>query len=180
MNEIDVLKDVIQKLTNNNIKYMLSGSLSMSFYTMPRMTRDIDIVIQLTNNEIEKMFDIFKNEYYIDKEIIYDAVKNFSMFNIIHTASVTKIDFIIRKNEEYRILEFENRKKVFLDDIEINIVSLEDLVISKIYWSKDSLSELQIRDVKNLIKKNYDKNYVEHWCKKLEIFSLYEKIISEK
>ena len=65
-------------------------------------------------NDVEKIYESFKNDYYIDKEMIYDAINNKTMFNIISLRNIVKIDFIIKKNEEYRILEFNRRKKIFM------------------------------------------------------------------
>jgi hypothetical protein len=46
-NELDILKQVCQGLEQANIPYMLTGSLAANFYTVPRMTRDIDIIIEI-------------------------------------------------------------------------------------------------------------------------------------
>lgn len=176
---LKILKDIVKKLSENNIEYMVSGSVAMNFYSVPRMTRDIDIIISLDLDFVDKIFEIFKNDYYIDKDDIRDAVKHKSIFNIIHLKDIFKIDFIIRKKNEYRILEFNNKKQVKLDDMNIYIVSIEDLIISKIFWAKDSESQLQIGDVKNLMKNNYDLNYVKKWCKYLGTINLFERIIKK-
>ena len=74
------------------------------------------------------------------------------MFNIIHNQSIFKIDFIIRKNtSSYRNTEFQRRRRLELDDTQIWIVSLEDLIISKLFWAKESFLEMQIRDINNLL-----------------------------
>ena len=52
---------------------------------------------------------------------------------------------------EYRRLEFERRRSIFFEGLKIDITSPEDLVISKLYWAKNSLSETQLRDVRNLL-----------------------------
>lgn len=41
-----LLKEIVEAL-EKNIPYMISGSFALSAYTIPRMTRDIDIVIEL-------------------------------------------------------------------------------------------------------------------------------------
>jgi hypothetical protein len=64
---------------------------------------------------------------------------------------VIKVDFIVRKQDEYRRVEFERRQKVAILDFTTCIVSKEDLIISKLWWAKDSHSELQLGDVKNLL-----------------------------
>ena len=58
---------------------MLTGSLATNYYSMPRMTRDIDIVMELRHNEVEKLYDIFSEEFYIDKNMIQDAINHEGM-----------------------------------------------------------------------------------------------------
>jgi len=65
--EIEVLKIVTQRLEKINIAYMISGSISANYYTMPRMTRDIDIVIELDSNNIDRFIGLFQNDFYVDK-----------------------------------------------------------------------------------------------------------------
>jgi len=173
LGELKIFRDVIEKLNNNNIPYMISGSVAMNYYTTPRMTRDIDIIIEIKN--IKAFYETFKKDYYINQEMVSTAVKYQQMFNIIHLKEVIKIDFIIKKNTEYRETEFERRKKVEIDGTNFYIVSIEDLIISKLLWGKDSRSELQIRDVKNLLKEKSDKGYIDCWVKKLHIDSFYQE-----
>ncbi|MDD3880300.1 MAG: hypothetical protein PHP26_10010, partial [Syntrophomonas sp.] len=96
--EIQILKLVITKLEELNIPYMLSGSLAGSFYAQPRMTRDIDIVIELAAEQIAKITEIFSGDFYIDEDDVNEAVRLQSMFNIIHYQAIVKIDFIIRQD----------------------------------------------------------------------------------
>ncbi len=100
------------------------------------------------------------------------------MFNIIHQNTVFKIDFIILKNSSYRHIEFDRKRQVKLDDILIWIVSPEDLIISKLFWAKDSLSEMQLKDVKNLLKtlRNLDTAYLSKWVEALQLDAVYEKV----
>jgi hypothetical protein len=179
MNEIDIMKDVAKRLNKIHIDYMISGSVAMNFYATPRMTRDIDIVILIEKKDIESLYNEFYNDYYIDKDMIESAIINSNIFNIIHLNEVIKIDFIIRKNTKYRLHEFSKKNKVLIDDLEINIVSLEDLIISKLIWAKDSQSEIQINDIKNLLKCKYDLDYLKFWSEKLKILDFFNRIINE-
>ncbi|TET52400.1 MAG: hypothetical protein E3J58_00100 [Actinomycetota bacterium] len=175
INELKTIKDVILKLNSASIRYMVSGSIAMNYYTIPRMTRDIDIVIEI--DDVQIFYNIFKNEYYIDPEMIKNAIKHNQMFNIIHLKEVVKIDFIIKKDTEYRKVEFERRKRVKIDEFQVFIVSIEDLIISKLLWARDSHSELQIRDISNLLKEEVDKKYVDKWVNELGIDNFYKEII---
>jgi len=172
-----VLKDVVRRLDKIDIEYMISGSIAMNFYATPRMTRDIDIVIVIEKSDIDKIFSKFKNDYYVDDEMIRDAFDNNSMFNIIHTIEIVKIDFIITKNNEYRLLEFSKKRKIKLDETDIFVVSIEDLIISKLYWAKDSFSSIQIRDIKNLLNCKVNRIYLKEWIEKLELKEIYSEVI---
>jgi predicted nucleotidyltransferase len=177
MLEIKVFREVINRLNCNNVPYMVSGSVAMNYYTVPRMTRDIDIVIEI--NDIESFYNTFKNEYYIDKITVGNAVRDRSMFNIIHLKEAIKIDFIIKKDTEYRKIEFERRKQVDIDGSKVSIVSIEDLIISKLLWSRQSRSDFQINDIKNLLKEKIDLKYLEEWVGKLGIEGFYREISDE-
>lgn len=176
LNEFDILKDVSDKLEKLKLPFMLTGSLAMSHYTEPRMTRDLDIVIQIPSSAINSFCAEFNKDYYLTEEAISDAVKTMFIFNIIHLQSNVKVDFIVRKNSEFRLNEFERRIKISFGEFETWIVSKEDLIISKIEWIKMSDSDLQKRDVKNLLKSGYDADYLLYWLKRLDLLEVYEKL----
>ena len=96
LSELDILKDVTNKFDDLSIQYMLTGSLALSYYTQPRMTRDIDLVVEIVPALIDKIEDRFKSEYYVSFDAIKEAVEKDLMFNIIHTGSTIKVDCIIR------------------------------------------------------------------------------------
>ena len=104
----------------------------------------------------------------------------FVLHEIINTVNNVrvKIDFIIRKNTEYRKAEFKRRKQVSIEGLKIFIVSIEDLIISKLLWAIDSRSEIQIKDVKNLLKEKVDIKYIRDWIKKLKISDFFKEIIN--
>ena len=179
--ELEVLKTVTKHLNDNNIHYMISGSIATNFYSLPRMTRDIDIVIELKSGDVQKIIDLFKNDFYTDKQMIQTAINNKSSFNIIHNKTLVKVDFIIKKDGDYRNLEFKRRKEVEVAGNKMNIVSAEDLVISKLFWAKDSRSQIQLEDVRNILEdvKNIDKDYIKKWIKALALEEIYLEVSNE-
>jgi hypothetical protein len=179
MNELEVIQDVTLSLDILGIPYMLTGSIAMNYYATPRMTRDIDMVIELHNSKIELLENEFKGKYYIDSDLIKLAINSKKMFNIIHLESFIKVDMIIKKDSEFRLLEFERRKKVPFVHLEIYIVSKEDLILSKLAWARDSRSELQKRDILNLLSTGYDKEYLHSHIHRLELKEIFEDFTRE-
>lgn len=158
--ELDVLRDVSGRLTSGGVAFMLTGSMAMNYYAQPRMTRDIDLVVNLASEQINLLMTMFENDYYVDRQAIARAIAERSMFNLIHNDTIIKLDCILLKSDQYRQQEFARRKLVSLGDFETWIVSREDLILSKLYWARDSRSELQLRDVKNLLTVDCDMPYL--------------------
>jgi len=176
--QLDVLKLVSGRLDRAGIAYMISGSIALSYYAQPRLTRDIDIVVELNPNDAERLADLFANDFYIDAEMIRDAVARDGMFNAIHYESVMKIDFIVRKDTPYRQQEFLRRCPIEVDDMTLWFVTAEDLLLSKLVWAADSQSEMQLNDIRNLITAvvTLDWTYIEYWATELQVAALLREV----
>ena len=70
----------------------------------------------------------------------------------------------MRKSSEYRLTEFARRQRVMVGSVLTWIVSLEDLILSKLVWPLDSRSELQLRDVRQLLAGPIDVDYLNRWA----------------
>jgi hypothetical protein len=176
-NELDIVRDVSQRLDRVGIAYMITGSMAMNYYAQPRMTRDIDVVLALAPADADKVVDLFRPDYYVSEGAVRASILSESIFNLIHNESVIKVDCIVRKNTPYRHAEFDRRKQISIDNFSTWIASKEDLIISKLFWAKDSRSEIQIRDVKNLIATGCNTSYIENWTRELDLFNLWQEVI---
>ena len=156
---------------------MLTGSMAMNFYAQPRMTRDIDIILAVDSDQADSLLKLFETDYYISREALAASIAQKSMFNIIHNETVIKVDLIIKKDSEYRTTEFGRRARALIDGFSVWIVSKEDLMLSKLLWAKDSHSELQFRDIRNLARTPYDAHYLENWTARLGLVRLFEECI---
>jgi len=174
-NELDIVRDVSARLEKGGIAYMLTGSMAMNYYAQPRMTRDIDLVVALTAQDTDKIIRLFSPDYYVSRESVSSSIAHESLFNLIHQESVIKVDCIVRKSSPYRLAEFERRRRITIEDFSTWIASKEDLIISKLHWAKDSHSELQLRDVKNLASTGCDRAYIERWTNELGLHNLWQE-----
>jgi hypothetical protein len=175
-NELDIVRDVSRRLDAAGIGYMLTGSMAMNYYAQPRMTRDIDVVVALQTGDAERIVRLFGADYYVSRSAVQDSIARESLFNLIHNESVIKVDCIVRKRTAYRLEEFNRRQRIKIEDFETWIVSKEDLILSKLYWARDSHSELQLRDVKNLLSTGCDRAYIERWTGELDVANLWQEV----
>jgi hypothetical protein len=158
---------------------MITGAMAMNYYALPRMTRDIDVVVGISSQDIERVGGLFRPDYYVSEQNIRESVIRESTFHAIHRESVIKVDCIVRKNDRYRRLEFARRRRISVLDFTTYIVSKEDLIISKLWWARDSHSEVQLGDVKNLLATGFDAGYLEHWTRELGVNSLLQECLHD-
>jgi hypothetical protein len=105
------------------------------------MTRDIDLVVAVEPHEAEKLAAAFQPDYYVPAELA-TSIRDRAMFNLLHLASVIKVDMVVRKDEPYRRAEFQRRQRVSLPGFETWIAAKEDLILSN-YETKDTTPEVE-------------------------------------
>jgi hypothetical protein len=179
--ELDILKSVAARLEAAGIPYMVTGSMAANFYATPRMTRDIDLVVELREGDVGHMVALFQDEYYLDRYMVEQAVRRQSMFNMINNALVVKVDCVVRKDSIYRQEEFSRRRRVIVDGEPVTIVAPEDLILSKLEWAKESRSQMQLDDVRNLFRSvaHLDHAYLNRWADHLGLAALYREVQHE-
>jgi hypothetical protein len=173
--QFEVLADITARFESIGIDFMVTGSVALGFYTEFRLTRDLDVVIELPLKSLKAFISVLGQDYYVSPEAALDAVQRGSMFNIIHQELVFKVDCIIRKESAYSRTAFSRRKKLTLRNVTCWVASLEDLVISKMLWAFESRSEMQFRDIQGLLKSPCDLLYIDQWAQELKIESLWKE-----
>ncbi|HJS39600.1 MAG TPA: hypothetical protein VJ789_15855 [Burkholderiales bacterium] len=139
--ELDVLQDAIGRLEGAGIAYMLTGSVALSYYAEPRMTRDVDLVVELGKRDPKAVAALFAPDYYVSEEDIGRAIEGRTMFNVLHLEKLVKLDLIVRKDTAYRRREFECRRRVQMPGFEAWIASSEDLVLSGLAWPTEASND---------------------------------------
>lgn len=174
--ELQTLRDITSRLESAGLDYMLTGSMALNCYAQPRMTRDIDLVVVFYLKDAARIAEILGPDYYVSSDAARAAVIHQSSFNAIHQASLTKVDLMVRKPEEYRHHEFSRRVRLRVADFEVWVVSKEDLILSKLDWARDSQSSRQLSDVENLIATGCDMEYLRRWSVKLSLTDMLTRV----
>lgn len=169
--QLEFLALVVRRLEAAGVPYMLTGSVAMSLYGQPRMTRDIDFVVECAATHAADWVRMFGCDCYVSPEAVTEAIASGGMFNVIHVEGVAKADFIVRRSDEYRQMEFARRQRRRIGDLEVSVVAREDLVLSKLLWWKDGDSALQRADLVVLLESTVpmDVAYLEHWAERLGV-----------
>jgi hypothetical protein len=174
--ELDILGIISDRLEASSVPFMLTGSFALGYYGRPRMTRDLDFVVALLDDDVDGLVKAFSPDFYVDEDAARSAVRSQRMFNLMHLGSAIKVDLIVRKDSEYRLVEFARRKAVELAGVRTWITSREDLILSKLIWARDSHSEMQLRDVCTLLDEPVDWPYLRLWAAKLDVATMLDEV----
>ncbi len=178
--QLAVLGKVVGALRTLGVSHMVSGSIAASFYVEPRMTRDLDIVVDLTPESAVGLAGLLAPEFYCDEPALVRAARERSMTNAIHTETLLKVDLIVRKDDAFHREEFSRRVAGRLGTVDVDLVTPEDLVIAKLLWFEKSRSAIQHADIARLLRDlpALDRRYIGRWATRLGVNDLLAEIAS--
>lgn len=178
----DLIRFTIALFDRYKIRYLLTGSFAVSYYGRPRATHDIDFIVEISKKDstkIMKLIEELGSDFIIDSQQIKEAILDKSEFNILHPETGIKLDFWIVGDNEFEKGKFKRKKITLIDNQKINIVSAEDLILTKLLWCKTIRSERHLDDCKGILKvqKNkLDNEYLTKWLNKLKLGDLFSEI----
>ena len=176
---LGILDPVIEIFEKIGVSYYIGGSLASSAYGVARATMDIDLVADLSLDHVEILVKTLEEKYYIDENMIKDAINQKGSFNIIHLETSMKIDVFVLQDSPYFKNVFSRKRAEILDEggRRFFLTSPEDIILVKLDWYKlgDCTSERQWNDIIGVLKvqrKNLDLAYLQHWAIKLGVDKL--------
>lgn len=175
----EVLQSILERVEICGIEYMMTGSFAGNLYGVPRATQDADIVIVANENSLHQFVSSLQNEFYADSSMALRALEEHHMFNVVHLNSGFKVDFIVRKQREYSQEKFRRRRKAIFFGRERWFASPEDIILTKLEWSKMGESEKQFTDAVNIAKVqklHLDREYLKKWATELNVTDLLNKL----
>lgn len=173
MEQLEVIRWLIDRLEEAHIRYFITGSIASSYYGIPRYTHDIDVVATVRRDETDTLLHLLEEKGYISREGIQEALSGSGMFNFIHSETGLKVDFWVDRGEAFTRSCFERAVKVELSErVWAVLGSPEDVFLHKVYWDHMTPSERQIGDALGILAvqgTQLDLVYVMKWAKILKI-----------
>lgn len=116
----------------------------------------MDIVAALKPQHVLPLVRALKDIYYIDADMILDAIKHLGSFNIIHYETMLKIDVFIPKarlfdNEEFQHIQL---KQIEDSNRSFYLISAEDIILNKLEWYRmgNEVSDRQWNDILGVLR----------------------------
>lgn len=172
--EIVLMSKVASLLNASEIRYFVTGSVAAMYYGEARMTRDIDIVVDLKFGDVPKLVEgMCEPEFYLDKKSILEAMEIDGQFNAIHNDTGMKVDFMCSERSFYNDSRFERASFVeIVPGVKAWTSSPEDLILKKLDFYKLGGSDKHLRDIAGMIRlsgESFDRVYLNTWAEKLGV-----------
>jgi hypothetical protein len=171
---------IVRTLKEADVSFMLTGSLAAAFYGAPRATQDLDLVIETEPESLRRLVEALRTAgLYVDMGAALEALRTGGQFNAIDPSTGWKADLIVRKARSFSESEFGRRQQRQLLGIEVSLTTLEDLIIAKLEWSELGDSELQRRDIRELLEiagDSIDRQYLEGWVETLGLRQAWDRV----
>lgn len=149
---IAVALRVAEALEACNLRYLVGGSLASAISGEPRSTLDVDMVVTLTEADIDRFVSALGDGFHVDPESLRRAAREKSCANLIDLGTSTKVDLFILGGTPLDEEQMGRRQRVRVatdPDRYLQVYTAEDILLQKLRWYRlgDESSDRQWRDV---------------------------------
>ena len=151
MREHNLFRIFVNRLNKLSIPYMITGAVASIIYGEPRLTNDIDLVINMKLGDVETFAATFPIEdfYCPPSEVIRLEIGRSQRghFNLIHHETGFKADIYASGRDELHHWGLKNRKPVDVEGDKFWLAPVEYVILRKLEYYREGKSEKHLRDI---------------------------------
>lgn len=182
---VSALRPVAEALDALGVRYYLGGSVASSAHGIARASLDADIVAALEPVHVDSLLNCLASAYYIPVDRLRSAVAARTSCNLIHLATMFKIDIFVSKGRPFDRQAAERARPEAIDEASdaprFPVASPEDTVLAKLEWFRlgGETSERQWWDVVGILRvaESADRIYLRLWADSLGVADLLERAL---
>ncbi|MDQ6695367.1 MAG: hypothetical protein M3014_13280 [Chloroflexota bacterium] len=190
--DVELVGMLVGVLQSMDVPYMIGGSVALSAWARPRMTHDLDIVVDLPAARIAEFCAYFVDErFYIDSDAMLVSFgqrdrPSTGMYSFIDMETALKVDLFPLRNDPAQREAMKRRMRAEVaEGVEADVYAPDDLLVQKLRWYTATDSERQFGDCLYLLVSDktrqeplIDLAYVEGWVEHLgpEVREAWERL----
>jgi hypothetical protein len=182
MEQAELLRKIATTFDQLGIAYAVVGSIASTLYGEPRLTNDIDVVIDLRPEGAESFCRSFPApDYYLSESAVRAAIAVGGQFNIIHPMSGLKIDCFVAGDEAFGKAELRRAVTIARENgrYQLRVAAPEDVILKKLEYFRLGESEKHVRDICGILMQtqNIDRAYIASWVEKHALGEVWNAVL---
>jgi hypothetical protein len=176
----EIVSAVAGALNQLGIPYMLVGSFSSNYYGLPRSTKDADFVVQIEHQLLNPFAALLGPDFDLDRQMSFETITSTMRYRLRHTRSAFLIELFELSSDPHDQMRFSRQKRTQFLDSEVFVPTAEDVIITKLRWSKHGQRAKDVDDVKNVLRVqagSLDLPYIRDWCDRHGTRNLFERLL---
>ena len=155
MPEHDLFQIFVSRLNKLSVPYMITGAVASIIYGEPRLTNDIDLVIDMSDEDVEAFAEAFPiaDFYCPPPEVIRLEIGRSQQghFNLIHHETGFRADIYASGKDELHLWGLKNRKPFDVEGEEFWLAPVEYVILRKLEYYHEGRSEKHLRDISGIL-----------------------------
>lgn len=180
MGPTDSVLRLIEVLNEVGVPYMLVGSYSSNYYGKPRSTKDADFVVQIEHEQLGRVASRLGTQFQFDNQMSFETVTMTTRYIIRIPDIVFKIEMFLLSPEAHDQSRFARRKQLDFEGRLVWLPTPEDVIITKLRWSKGGAREKDVDDVRRVLALQVGKldlPYIHEWTEKHGTRELFDQLL---
>lgn len=167
MTSADIVTRAIDAFERLGTPYMVVGSFSSNVYGRPRSTKDADFVVELGDTSVVDVAREIGPEFVVDPQMSFETITATACSRIRHRDTAFTIEIFSPGADPHDRERFARRVEVPLGGRRAFVPTAEDVVITKLRWSRQGKRRKDLDDARDVLAVQagaLDFGYIERWC----------------
>jgi hypothetical protein len=184
---MDLYELILRPLEAGGFDYMISGSVAAMTYGEPRLTNDIDIVLDLGPADLPKFAAAFPDDefYRAPDEVLRTEISRSlrGHTNVIHHETGFRADVYFRASDPFHAWAWSRRVRLRLSDgLMASFAPLVYVIVRKLEYFQEGGSEKHLHDIRAILRQPEYLNLPEApeihaWCERLGVLDAWKQVL---
>ncbi|MCX6875086.1 MAG: hypothetical protein NTW21_14940 [Verrucomicrobia bacterium] len=152
---IELIAIFIEPLEQASLRYLVTGSVAAMIYGEPRLTNDIDLILEINSNDVATLTKAFPDtDYYLPPSEVIQSERVRMLrghFNIIHLETMLKADVYLAGADPLHRWAFQHMVRLEIDGRQVVCAPPEYIILRKLEFYREGGSEKHLRDIASIL-----------------------------